>query len=40
MKEILGAQGILAKGLDSYEYRPQQVEMAEAIARALLRGEV
>jgi ATP-dependent DNA helicase DinG len=38
MEEILGKHGILAKGLDSYEYRPQQVEMAEAIARALHEG--
>ena len=38
MEEIFGKHGILAKGLDSYEYRPQQVEMAEAIARALQEG--
>jgi ATP-dependent DNA helicase DinG len=38
MKEILGAQGILAKRLDAYEYRPQQVEMAEAIWRSLHDG--
>jgi ATP-dependent DNA helicase DinG len=38
MEEILGKHGILAKGLDSYEYRPQQVEMAEAVSRALQEG--
>ena len=38
MAEVLGAKGILAEGLDSYEYRPQQVEMAEAIRRALQEG--
>jgi len=38
MEEILGVKGILAKSLDSYEYRPQQVEMAEAVARALQEG--
>jgi ATP-dependent DNA helicase DinG len=38
MAEILGAKGILAKGLAAYEYRPQQVEMAEAVWRALHQG--
>lgn len=38
MEEVLGHRGILAEGLDSYEYRPQQVEMAEAIWRALHEG--
>ena len=38
MEEILGKHGILANGLDSYEYRPQQVEMAEAVSRALNEG--
>jgi ATP-dependent DNA helicase DinG len=38
MEEILGKHGILAKELDSYEYRPQQVEMAEAVSRALQKG--
>jgi len=38
MEEILGKKGLLAEGLDSYEYRSQQVEMAEAIARALQEG--
>jgi len=38
MEEILGKKGLLAEGLDSYEYRPQQVEMAEAVARALQEG--
>ena len=38
MAEVLGARGILATGLDAYEYRPQQVEMAEAVWRALHEG--
>ena len=38
MAEVLGAKGILAQGLDAYEYRPQQVEMAEAVWRALHDG--
>ena len=38
MTEVLGSQGFLADELDAYEYRPQQVEMAEAIARALREG--
>ena len=38
MEEVLGKKGLFAKGLDSYEYRPQQVEMAQAIARALQEG--
>jgi ATP-dependent DNA helicase DinG len=38
MEEILGRHGILSKRLDSYEYRPQQVEMAEAVSRALHEG--
>jgi ATP-dependent DNA helicase DinG len=38
MTEVFGAKGILAKGLDAYEYRHQQVEMAEAVWRALHEG--
>jgi ATP-dependent DNA helicase DinG len=38
MEEVLGEQGILAEGLDSYEYRPQQVAMAAAVWRALQEG--
>jgi ATP-dependent DNA helicase DinG len=38
MEEIFGKHGILATGLDSYEYRPQQVEMAEAVSRTLHEG--
>jgi len=35
MEDILGERGLLAQGLDSYEYRSQQVEMAEAVWRTL-----
>ncbi len=38
MEEIFGKRGLLAEGLESYEYRPQQVEMAEALWRALTEG--
>jgi ATP-dependent DNA helicase DinG len=38
MEEILGKHGMLAEGLDTYEYRPQQVEMAEGVSRALQEG--
>ncbi len=38
MEEILGEGGVLAKGLQDYEYRPQQVEMAEAVYRVLREG--
>lgn len=38
MEEVLGKRGLLAHGLDAYEYRPQQVEMAEAVWRALTEG--
>jgi ATP-dependent DNA helicase DinG len=33
--EILGPGGLVARNLPSYEHRPQQVEMAHAIAEAL-----
>ncbi|GAB6044312.1 ATP-dependent DNA helicase [Endothiovibrio diazotrophicus] len=35
VSEIFGAEGPLAKSLDGYAPRPQQVEMAEAVERAL-----
>jgi ATP-dependent DNA helicase DinG len=38
MAEVFGKKGLLAEGLDSYEYRPQQVEMAEAVWSALHGG--
>jgi len=38
MKDILGRRGLLAEGLQVYEFRPQQVEMAEAIWRSLTEG--
>jgi ATP-dependent DNA helicase DinG len=33
--EILGPGGVLARAIDGYEARPQQVEMAERVAEAL-----
>ncbi|MFH1873686.1 MAG: helicase C-terminal domain-containing protein [Pseudomonadota bacterium] len=39
--EILGQQGRLAKKLASYEYRPGQMEMAEAIAQIIdVNGQI
>src|SRR3954454_10761988 len=32
---ILGPDGVIARRLSSYEPRPQQLEMAEAVARAI-----
>src|SRR5688572_13936594 len=34
-REILGPQGSIAKRLKNYEHRPQQLEMADAVATAL-----
>jgi len=36
---LLGPNGPLAKGLDGYEERPEQVEMAERVAEALTAGK-
>ena len=33
--EILGPQGCVARRLDNYEHRPQQLEMAQAVAQAI-----
>ena len=33
--EILGAQGRIAARLSNYEERPQQLEMAAAVSKAL-----
>ncbi|MBI5789031.1 MAG: DEAD/DEAH box helicase [Candidatus Schekmanbacteria bacterium] len=38
IKKILGSNGILAKHLDNYEYRPGQIQMAETIAQVLHQG--
>ena len=37
--ELLGPNGPLAKGLEGYEERPEQVEMAERVAEALTAGK-
>lgn len=34
--EILGREGLFARRFPGYEYRPQQLEMADAVARALI----
>jgi len=39
MQEILGPRGLLAQAMEVYEYRPQQVEMAEAICKVLRNGD-
>lgn len=37
LEDILGEHGLLSKTLTRYEYRPQQLEMATAVARAFER---
>jgi len=32
--DAIGPKGVLARSLEGYEHRPQQIEMAEAVARA------
>ena len=39
LQEILGSDGLIAKQLTDYELRPQQLEMAEAVANALSDNE-
>ena len=39
LQEILGPDGLIAKHLTGYEFRPQQLEMAEAIASAFSSNE-
>ena len=36
---ILGPEGRVAARLKQYEYRPQQLQMAEAVATALSEGQ-
>ena len=37
---ILGEQGVIAQALERYEYRPQQIEMARAVERALNQKQI
>ena len=37
--EILGPDGRIAARLSNYEFRPQQLQMADAVTAALVRGE-
>ena len=39
VKGYFSGNGILSKNMPGFEYRPQQVEMAEAVARSLAYGE-
>ena len=39
LQEVLGPDGLIAKQLTGYEFRPQQLEMAEAVASALSSDE-
>lgn len=39
LQEVLGPNGLIAKHLTGYEFRPQQLEMAEAIAGAFSSNE-
>lgn len=40
IEEILGPQGLLSRTLPRYEFRPQQLQMAQAIERALMQRHV
>jgi hypothetical protein len=40
LHDILGADGLLARGLNGFAYRPQQLEMAERVAETLAKGGV
>ncbi len=35
VKQVLGSDGLIARRLNAYEQRPQQLEMAEAVAQAI-----
>ena len=39
LQEVLGPDGLIAKQLTDYEFRPQQLQMAEAVASALSSNE-
>ena len=39
VRSILGPDGRIARRLETYETRPQQLEMAEAVAEAIRRNE-
>ncbi|MEI8254729.1 MAG: DEAD/DEAH box helicase [Deltaproteobacteria bacterium] len=39
VRELLGAGGALSRALPGYEPRPEQIEMGEAVARALRHEE-
>jgi ATP-dependent DNA helicase DinG len=38
IEDVLGPQGLLARQVDCFAYRPQQAEMAEAVMRAIDEG--
>ncbi|HIP52486.1 MAG TPA: ATP-dependent DNA helicase [Chromatiales bacterium] len=40
LEEVLGPQGLLARCIEGFCFRPQQLEMAEAVAEALANGDV
>lgn len=40
MQDIFGPEGLIARYHPNYEYRPGQVEMAEAVARTLSEGGI
>ena len=39
LKHIFGSEGFISQGLDGYEYRPQQLEMANAVSDAFRANE-
>jgi len=38
VEDVLGAEGLLAQQVDSFAYRPQQAEMADAVMKAIREG--
>src|SRR5688572_20123346 len=40
MEEIFGPEGLIARYHPNYEYRPGQVEMAEAVNQTLVEGGI
>ncbi|HEQ60851.1 MAG TPA: ATP-dependent DNA helicase, partial [Firmicutes bacterium] len=38
MEEVFGEQGLLARQMPGFEHRPEQITMAQAVARAVTKG--
>ena len=40
IEEILGFDGTLSQKLEGFEYRPQQIEMAQAVRKLLIEPSI